>query len=223
MTIAIKLNHHKYSFLTSNNTLQIRKQFLESASHLIEQVKSAGWRSCEWGAGNRGERAGRFLRDIATFLLSQVMSSGPDRARDLEVREGMEEGMDSEEEEDPEDLGDEEEEEDDMDSDEEAEDPSLKEKIAWVDIEFQQYSVWLLYVLHIGEREHCRSGSGKLLILTTGLDVDQDTIMEVAMVVTNSLLNVLAESPNLVLKVEDKLISNMRQPYQDQHTKGASH
>lgn len=54
---------------------------------------------------------------------------------------------------------------------------------------------------------------------TTGLDVDQDTIMEVAVVVTNSLLNVLAESLNFVLKVEDRLITNMKQPYLDQHTK----
>uniref|UniRef100_A0A0N7ZDP6 Exonuclease domain-containing protein n=1 Tax=Scylla olivacea TaxID=85551 RepID=A0A0N7ZDP6_SCYOL len=112
-----------------------------------------------------------------------------DCSKDPEEGESMKEGMDSEEEEDAEDLGEEEEEDDEMDSDEEAEDPSLKEKIAWVDVE------------------------------TSGLDVDQDTIMEVAVVVTNSLLNVIAESPNLVLKVEDRLITNMKQPYQDQHTK----
>ncbi|MPC93810.1 hypothetical protein E2C01_088952 [Portunus trituberculatus] len=37
MTIAIKLNHHKYSILTSNNTLHGGKQFLESGSYLIER------------------------------------------------------------------------------------------------------------------------------------------------------------------------------------------
>lgn len=49
--------------------------------------------------------------------------------------------------------------------------------------------------------------------------MDQETILEVAAVVTNSLLNVLAESPNLVLKVEDKFISDMKEPYKEQHTK----
>ncbi|KAG0717014.1 Oligoribonuclease, mitochondrial [Chionoecetes opilio] len=83
----------------------------------------------------------------------------------------------------------EEEEEEEENSDEEAVDASLKEKIAWLDIE------------------------------TTGLDVEEDTIMEVAVVVTNSLLTVLAESPNHVIHVEDKLLTDMKQPYKDQHTK----
>lgn len=49
--------------------------------------------------------------------------------------------------------------------------------------------------------------------------MDKDTIMEVAIVVTNSLLNVLVESPNLILKVEDKILDEMKQPYKDRHTK----
>ena len=63
-----------------------------------------------------------------------------DRTKNPEEEEGIEENMDSEEGDDEEDLDEEEEVEDeedeeDMDSDEEAKDPSLKEKIAWVDIE----------------------------------------------------------------------------------------
>lgn len=120
------------------------------------------------------------------------MSSEP--TKDPEGGEDVGEGMDSEDGEDPEDLGEEEEEEDeeeeDMDSEEdETEDPSLQEKIVWLDIQ------------------------------VTGLDVDQEAIMEVAIVVTNSLLNVLVESPNLVLKVEDNVLNEMKQPYKDQHSK----
>ncbi|MPC92505.1 hypothetical protein E2C01_087597 [Portunus trituberculatus] len=37
MTIAIELNHYKYSVLTSNNTLHRGKQASESGSHLIER------------------------------------------------------------------------------------------------------------------------------------------------------------------------------------------
>ncbi|MPC72103.1 hypothetical protein E2C01_066396 [Portunus trituberculatus] len=38
MTIAMKLNHHKYSIFTSNNTLHRGKQSLESGSCLIERL-----------------------------------------------------------------------------------------------------------------------------------------------------------------------------------------
>lgn len=43
----------------------------------------------------------------------------------------------------------------------------------------------------------------------TGLDVTKEEIMEAAVIVTDSDLNVVAEGPNLVLKVEDKVLDNM--------------
>lgn len=62
------------------------------------------------------------------------MSSEP--TKNPEGGEDTGEGMESEDGEDPEDLGEEEEEDEDMDSEEdEGEDPSLQEKIVWLDIQ----------------------------------------------------------------------------------------
>ncbi|XP_027234853.2 oligoribonuclease, mitochondrial [Penaeus vannamei] len=57
--------------------------------------------------------------------------------------------------------------------------PRLNERLVWVDLEM------------------------------TGLDVTKEEIMEAAVIVTDSDLNVVAEGPNLVLKVEDKVLDNM--------------
>ncbi|XP_045614386.1 oligoribonuclease, mitochondrial isoform X2 [Procambarus clarkii] len=43
----------------------------------------------------------------------------------------------------------------------------------------------------------------------TGLDVENEQIMEAAVIVTDSELNIVAEGPNLVLKVEDKVLDTM--------------
>ncbi|XP_042855338.1 oligoribonuclease, mitochondrial-like [Penaeus japonicus] len=57
--------------------------------------------------------------------------------------------------------------------------PRLNERLVWVDLEM------------------------------TGLDVSKEEIMEAAVIVTDSDLNVVAEGPNLVLKVDDKVLDNM--------------
>lgn len=83
------------------------------------------------------------------------------------------------------------------------------------------YTIWLIFILtdHIRLSKLIFFNFENYVFQTSGLDVDQETILEVAVVVTNSLLNVLAESPNFVLKAEDKLLTDMKQPYKDQHTK----
>lgn len=43
----------------------------------------------------------------------------------------------------------------------------------------------------------------------TGLDPDNDRIIEIATIVTDSHLNVVAEGPNLVIKQSDKLLEGM--------------
>ncbi|MEK9730529.1 MAG: oligoribonuclease [Candidatus Poseidoniales archaeon] len=43
----------------------------------------------------------------------------------------------------------------------------------------------------------------------TGLDVDRESIIEIATIVTDGDLNILAEGPNLAVQVEEHLISGM--------------
>ena len=53
----------------------------------------------------------------------------------------------------------------------------------------------------------------------TGLDVSKEEIMEAAVIVTDSDLNIVAEGPNLVLKVEDKILDNMNDWCKEHHGK----
>ncbi|XP_045139375.1 oligoribonuclease, mitochondrial-like [Portunus trituberculatus] len=67
--------------------------------------------------------------------------------------------------------------------------PKLTERLVWVDLEM------------------------------TGLDVSKEEIMEAAVIVTDSDLNIVAEGPNLVLKVEDKILDNMNDWCKEHHGK----
>ncbi|KAK8405799.1 hypothetical protein O3P69_001938 [Scylla paramamosain] len=67
--------------------------------------------------------------------------------------------------------------------------PRLTERLVWVDLEM------------------------------TGLDVSKEEIMEAAVIVTDSDLNIVAEGPNLVLKVEDKVLDNMNDWCKEHHGK----
>lgn len=51
----------------------------------------------------------------------------------------------------------------------------------------------------------------------TGLDTEKDRIMEIAVIVTDSDLEVIKEGPNLVIKVEDKILDNMNEWCQKHH------
>ncbi len=43
----------------------------------------------------------------------------------------------------------------------------------------------------------------------TGLDIDKDSIIEIATIVTDGELNILAQGPNLAISVDEKLIDEM--------------
>lgn len=53
----------------------------------------------------------------------------------------------------------------------------------------------------------------------TGLDVEKEVIMEAAVIVTDSDLNIVAEGPNLILKVEDEILDNMNDWCKEHHGK----
>ncbi len=53
----------------------------------------------------------------------------------------------------------------------------------------------------------------------TGLDTDRDAIIEIATVVTDSQLNVLAEGPVLAIHQDEKLLAGMDEWNTAQHTK----
>ncbi len=53
----------------------------------------------------------------------------------------------------------------------------------------------------------------------TGLDVHRESIIEIATVVTDADLNVLATGPNLAVSVSEELISGMDEWNTNQHTK----
>lgn len=53
----------------------------------------------------------------------------------------------------------------------------------------------------------------------TGLDVAKEEIMEAAVIVTDSDLNIVAEGPNLVLKVNDETLDNMNDWCKEHHGK----
>ncbi|XP_053674010.1 oligoribonuclease, mitochondrial [Anopheles nili] len=43
----------------------------------------------------------------------------------------------------------------------------------------------------------------------TGLDVDKDRILEIACIITDSKLNIVAKGPNLIIKEPDSVLENM--------------
>ena len=53
----------------------------------------------------------------------------------------------------------------------------------------------------------------------TGLDFDRDVILEIACVITDSKLNVIAEGPSLVINQPDRIIDHMGEWCQRQHAK----
>lgn len=67
--------------------------------------------------------------------------------------------------------------------------PRLSERLVWVDLEM------------------------------TGLDVQKETIMEAAVLITDSELNMVAEGPNIILKVDNDLLDNMNDWCKDHHGK----
>ena len=46
----------------------------------------------------------------------------------------------------------------------------------------------------------------------TGLDITKESIIEIATVVTDGELNILAQGPNLAVHVSDELLNNMDEP-----------
>lgn len=53
----------------------------------------------------------------------------------------------------------------------------------------------------------------------TGLDLEKDKIMEVACLVTDSELNVLAEGPDIIIHQPEDLLNNMNEWCINQHGK----
>ncbi|CAJ1064468.1 small fragment nuclease%2C partial [Xyrichtys novacula] len=53
----------------------------------------------------------------------------------------------------------------------------------------------------------------------TGLDIEKDQIIEMACIITDSDLNILAEGPNLIIKQPDKLLDEMSEWCQEHHGK----
>ena len=43
----------------------------------------------------------------------------------------------------------------------------------------------------------------------TGLDIERESIIEIATIVTDGELNILAQGPNLAIRVDEKLIEGM--------------
>ncbi|KAM5227036.1 oligoribonuclease, mitochondrial isoform 4-T4 [Hipposideros larvatus] len=53
----------------------------------------------------------------------------------------------------------------------------------------------------------------------TGLDIEKDQIIEMACLITDSDLNILAEGPNLIIKQPDELLDNMSDWCKEHHGK----
>ena len=43
----------------------------------------------------------------------------------------------------------------------------------------------------------------------TGLDLEKESIIEIATIITDGELNIIAQGPNLAIKVDDELLDNM--------------
>ncbi|XP_017786086.1 PREDICTED: oligoribonuclease, mitochondrial [Nicrophorus vespilloides] len=53
----------------------------------------------------------------------------------------------------------------------------------------------------------------------TGLDIENDTIMEIACIVTDSDLNIIAEGPNLIIQTPEEKLKEMNEWCVKQHSK----
>lgn len=53
----------------------------------------------------------------------------------------------------------------------------------------------------------------------TGLNVDKDRIMEIACLITDSDLNIVAESPDIIIKQPEELLDSMDEWCTKQHGK----
>ena len=53
----------------------------------------------------------------------------------------------------------------------------------------------------------------------SGLDLDKDTLLEIAVIVTDSDLNILAEGPNIVIHQPDEVLTGMNEWCIDHHGK----
>ena len=53
----------------------------------------------------------------------------------------------------------------------------------------------------------------------TGLDINNESIIEIATIVTDAELNIIAQGPNLAIKVDDSLLENMDEWNTTHHTK----
>lgn len=51
----------------------------------------------------------------------------------------------------------------------------------------------------------------------TGLNEEKEKIMEVAVIVTDSYLDIIEKGPSLVIKVEDEVLNNMNDWCQKHH------
>ena len=52
----------------------------------------------------------------------------------------------------------------------------------------------------------------------TGLDIETESIIEIATIITDAELNIIAEGPNLAIKVSDELLDNMDEWNTTHHT-----
>uniref|UniRef100_A0A452RXT5 RNA exonuclease 2 n=1 Tax=Ursus americanus TaxID=9643 RepID=A0A452RXT5_URSAM len=56
----------------------------------------------------------------------------------------------------------------------------------------------------------------------TGLDIEKDQIIEMACLITDSDLNILAEGPNLIIKQPDELLDSMSDWCKEHHGKSVA-
>ncbi len=72
------------------------------------------------------------------------------------------------------------------------------------------------------EESTAKTGSGKLVWMDlemTGLEPDRDTIIEMATLITDGELNVIAEGPEIVIRQDAKLFDTMDDWNREHHTK----
>lgn len=53
----------------------------------------------------------------------------------------------------------------------------------------------------------------------TGLEVEKDRILEIACLITDNSLNIIAEGPNLIINQPNSLLDSMNEWCMDTHTK----
>ncbi|XP_009005090.2 oligoribonuclease, mitochondrial isoform X2 [Callithrix jacchus] len=69
------------------------------------------------------------------------------------------------------------------------------------------------------KREHEGPQRGLNSFKMTGLDIEKDQIIEMACLITDSDLNILAEGPNLIIKQPDELLDSMSDWCKEHHGK----